>query len=67
MQIKNAKIVSSSHKSKIKIIAHSKNTFQNTNALQISSNINELIETVLNPLFFFTKRFYNYKKAQISK
>ena len=62
MQIKNAKIISSSHKSKIKIIAPSKNTFQNTNALQISSNINELIETVLNSSFFLRKDFTTTKK-----
>ena len=30
----------------------------------ISSNINEVIKTVLNFLLFFTKRFYTHKKAQ---
>ena len=29
----------------------------------ISSNINEVIKTVLNFLLFFTKRFYTHKKA----
>ena len=28
-----------------------------------SSNINEVIRSVLNILFFFTARFHNYKKA----
>ena len=32
--------------------------------IYISNNINEVIKTVLNFLFFFTKRFYKYKKAQ---
>ena len=30
----------------------------------ISSNINEVIKTVLNLLLFFTKRFYTHKKAK---
>ena len=54
----------------MKIIAPLKNTFHNTDALHNSSNINELVKTVLNYsfiIFFFTKRFHNYKKAQISK
>ena len=29
-----------------------------------SSNINEVIRSILNFLFFFIKRFYKYKKAQ---
>ena len=29
-----------------------------------SSDINEVIRPVLNFLFFFTKRFHKYKKAQ---
>ena len=29
-----------------------------------SSNINEVIKTVLNFFVFFTKRFHNHKKAQ---
>ena len=29
-----------------------------------SSNINEVIRSVLNFLFFFTIRFHKYKKAQ---
>ena len=32
----------------------------------VSSNINEVIRSVLNFLIFFTKRFYKYKKAQNS-
>ena len=32
----------------------------------ISSNINEVIKTVLNLLLFFTKRFYTHKKAKKS-
>ena len=30
----------------------------------VSSNINEVIRSVLNFLIFFTKRFHKYKKAQ---
>ena len=33
-------------------------------ALIISSNINEVIRSVLDFLFFFTIRFHKYKKAQ---
>ena len=35
-----------------------------TSTLQFSSNINEVIRSVLNFFFFFTTRFHNYKKAQ---
>ena len=38
--------------------------FQQANVLlHFSSNINEVIRPVLNFLFFFTIRFYKYKKA----
>ena len=30
----------------------------------VSSNINEVIRSILNFLFFFTIRFHKYKKAQ---
>ena len=32
--------------------------------LRFSSNINEVVRSVLNFLIFFTKRFHQYKKAQ---
>ena len=32
--------------------------------LLFSSNINEVVKSVLNFLIFFTKRFHQYKKAQ---
>ena len=33
-------------------------------SINISSNINEVIKTILNIVLFFTKRFYTHKKAQ---
>ena len=33
-------------------------------SIDISSNINEVIKTILNFVLFFTKRFYTHKKAQ---
>ena len=35
-----------------------------TNDYKFSSKINEVIKTVLNFFFFFTKRFCKYKNAQ---
>ena len=32
-------------------------------AINMSSNINEVVRTVLNFFFFFTKRFYKHQKA----
>ena len=47
----------------MKITAPLKNTFQNTDALHNSSNINELVKTVLNYSFIF---FYE-KISQLQK
>ena len=35
-----------------------------TNDYKFSNHVIEVIRSVLNVLFFFTKRFYKYKKAQ---
>ena len=51
-RLKAAATLISNHKSIIKIIALWKNTFQNTGGLQKSSNVNEVIRTVLNSFFY---------------
>ena len=68
-RLKAAATLISNHQSKIKIIAPSKYTFQNTGGLQMSSNVNEVIRAVINSLFFFLNRFYthNKHKKHISK
>ena len=48
----------------MKIIAPLKNTFHNTDALHNSSNINELVKTVLNYSFII---FFYEKISQLQK
>ena len=48
----------------MKITAPLKNTFQNTDALHNSSNINELVKTVLNYSFII---FFYEKISQLQK
>ena len=69
-RLKAAATLISNHKSKLKIISPSKNTFQSTDALQNSSNVNEVIRKILNffiiffIISFFPEKILHAQQAQ---